>query len=581
MKNRWISKTASTRQERRGSMGSMGCDDISSKDSYCLSPNAGVCVNGIPDWENPMEATLTSIPNNETSPPMWKAKIPSDTNTRRRNSLSNNSPVKLPVSPQKHTMTQNPTNFARMVIECDDKFNQSDGELTFDESLAHDENFGHVQHNYHIPREVTKEKKIPSFQSPPQIPTRTASMRSSSIRSHPSISTSSNSIPVSPGMSLEEEEMRQLEIAMERSLQDLNSCASYGNGSLLSERSYTNTVGSRYTAGGRNKISDSGSANSMSGAGCHLGMVSSSSFRNNNHSAPTKSSSQNRIDALHAIVEENEASSRSIRFSNHHHHRPNYQNEQEQSHSYLDEQYSINGYRSPNQIPRTKIDPNLAAARIRELEREKEMLEMVLKDNSIISTEEQHEIHFQPPPITVRPTLSSNRSINSMNTNELLYQPSRNPTKKSSSFRSTDVPSAGCHLQMYAARSQSSRHLNGSDNNSSTSLTYNINNNINNNNNNNHNNNHNSHSNASSSSSSNSKLVWKRGPNGAWGRFLDDGIDYSSHHNNSNDAVPNNNNNNISSRKSGNDQYYHHHHHDDDDEDAQIAEALRRSMQQM
>lgn len=545
---KWISKsTATSRQERRGSMGSMGCDDLSSKDSFCLSPNAAECVHGIPQWENPMESMLSSVSNMETSPSMWKGKPPVD--TRRRNSLNNNSSnvVKHPISPQKQVKTQNPAYFAKMVIECDndDKFNQSDGELTFDESLAHNDDYGSVHQNYHVSKDVMNQKermRPPTFQSPTQTPSRTTSMRSTSGQSHPSTSTHSSSIPISPGMSLEEEEMRQLEIAMERSLQDYNSCASYGNGSLVSERS------ARFSGGGRNKTAESGGS-SMIGAGCHLSMVSSS-FRSNN--VPTKSSSQNRIDALHAIVEENEASNRSMNHLNYHHH------SQQPQRQYQDDHYSRGDYRSPNQVP--NIDPNLAAARIEELEREKQMLEMVLKQSSNMHMD-TNEIHFQPPSMSNRPTLASNRSINSMNTSELI----RRPPVKSASVRSTDV-SAGCHLQMYAARAQSTRQLLNSDStgggDSNNSLTYA--------------NKNNNNSNGSTASVNTAKMVWKRGPNGAWGRFVDDGIDYSNvnHHN---DVISsggggggNNNMNHNNSTEA-----------EIDDEDAQIAEALRRSMQQM
>jgi hypothetical protein len=535
-------------------MGSMGCDDLSSKDSYCLSPNAGGCVNGIPDWENPMEATLT-VPKNETSPPMWKAKPPID--TRRRKSLNNSSSdvVKHPVSPQKHVQALNPAYFSKMVIECDsdDKFNHSDGELTFDESLAQDENFGRNQPNYQIPKEVmNREKKPPMFQSPTQIPPRTTSMRSNSGLSHPSMSTSSSSIPVSPGMSLEEEEMRQLEIAMERSLQDYNSCTSNGNGSLTSERSYSNNIASRYS----HRNIDSGNGGNI-GAGCHLSMVSS--FRNN-HTSPSKLSSQNRMDGLHAIVEENEASNRSfghLNFQDHRHYpqqTPNRSN-----------QYNSGEFRSAN-INKNVIDPQIAAERLRELEREKEILEMVLKQSSDMRMADvnNNEIHFQPPPTSVRPTLRSNRSINSMNTSELMI-PRRNPVTKSASVRPTDV-SAGCHLQMYAARAQSSRQLLNNDSSSGHSLNYA--------------NNNNSQSNASTSSSNNTtKMIWKRGPNGAWGRFVDDGIDYSSNNNSSN----NHSTNDVGVATNNNNHHYQNHNPgvSVDDEEAQIAEALRRSMEQM
>ena len=469
-----------------------------------------------------MEASIVFSPNFETqSPPMMKTKSPSNS-IPRSNPVNNNSVVKPPVSP---TKAQHSNYLSRMVIECDQKFNSSDGDLTFDESLAHeDNNYGSTQRNYHIPKDVgQKEMKAqPTFQSPPQVPSRTSSMQS-----YRSQSTSSNSIPVSPGMSLEEEEMRQLELAMERSLQDYNSCASNGNGSIVSERSYSNTIGSRYSSSGGRNRNLSSEGNNMTGAGCHLSMVPSS-HRGNHTKSPSQT--HHRVDGLHAIVEELEASNRSMSYMGN------------QSQSYRDDQFS-----------KINIDPNLAIARIRELEREKALLEKCLQQNSnrpVVDT----EIHFQPPSnMPVRPSIASQHSINSMNTNEIFVR--RNPVKSASVRVNDAVPSAGCHLQMYAARSQSTRHLN--DSSSGKSLNdYHYSSNTNNNNNN---------SSQSTNNTTDTKMVWKRGPNGAWGRFLDDGIDYNSSSNN-------NNSNNHSGQL---------HVAVEDDEDAQIAEALRRSLQQM
>jgi hypothetical protein len=144
-----------------------------------------------------------------------------------------------------------------------------------------------------------------------------------------------------------------------------------------------------------------------------------------------------------------------------------------------------------------------------------------------IHTEER----YHSPHASVRPRVAAQVSCStlSMGTCDINTR-KRNPLRRTSSDRSRDLDGAGCHLQMMSSRNRSFDHqFEDSQPQLPPALV-------------------------DSSGSESENMVWKRGPNGAWGRFPDDSKSVSTA-----EGLT----------------------FDENDEDAQLAEALRRSLQQM
>jgi hypothetical protein len=465
--------------------------------------------NGIPDWENPTNTAMELKSTNKILSPSKKKGVAPATMMKQDASL-----MASPSKVVKSTMLPNPymnihsrsPRIESMVIECDDQSLLSTGEITFDESVHHDEQYIRTQQQNYLSLSAAnmhdgfRNQNRQSPYDPPQSggsPSFRGQNAQTHHQHHQSTTHQEQAVPVSPALSLEDEEARQLELALERSLQDYGSVMSTERESVLSMADRSRT--SMSTISRRPMESQD-----LGAAGCHLSMMSSSSsYRSNAPPAtdPGKGFVWKRdgklwrkvpigSDSLHAIAEENEAAyQRPLQY------RSNDQGE--------DSVYSFDGSRSGNRRHVENsfsydIDPDVAAARLRELEQEKELLELAMQrslngEESRLSTR-----------MSIRPRIAEQSSC---------HAPHR-----ASSSRSREMESAGCHLQMQSARLRHEHLLTPSMQSEGASLN----------------------------------MVWKRGPNGAWGRFPE---------------------NDTASAVSGRSL--------EDDEDAQVAEALRRSLQQM
>jgi hypothetical protein len=497
-------KAAPQRHGRSGSI-DMAKSDCSIRDMPTKLTD-GVGINGIPDWENPTNTSLEmKAPNIILSPSNKKELTPSPTVKQDVPLMASPSkgvrPAMLP-NPYMNMHSKSPR-FESMVIECDDQSLFSTGDITFDESVNHDEHYIRTQEqNYHSLSNVHgRNQTRQSPYNPPQVGG-SPSVRGPNTQTHnyhsQSTSHQEQAIPVSPALSLEDEEIRQLELALERSLHDY--------GSVMSSDREDRSRMSMSTMSQRHLESQD-----LGAAGCHLSMMSSTSSHRGSASPGTDPGHGfvwkrdgklwRRVpigsDNLHAIAEENEAAfQRSIHYLSH---------DQVEGGEYPD-----------NNSFSYDIDPGVAAARLRELEREKEMLELAMKRSMNV---EESRLSSR---MSIRPHVAAQSSCSSLRPSaESDRLPrTRNVPQRASSSRSRDMESAGCHLQMQSVRLRNEQLLAPSMHSESSGASLN--------------------------------MVWKRGPNGAWGRFPD---------------------NDMASATSGRSL--------ENDEDAQVAEALRRSLQQM
>ena len=495
-------------------------------------------INGIPNWENPTNTAIDVKPNILLSPSAKKETSPmskQDVSPLVTSPSAVLKPMTLP-TPYLNNPHSKTNRLESMVIECDEQSQFSTGDITFDESVNHDEQYiRSQQQNYHTLSAANLHGGFHhnpvrhSPYDPPHLVGGSPSFRgqtATTSKEHHRHSThqQQQAVPVSPALSLEDEEMRQLELALERSLQDYGSVMSSERESLMSTAD-------------RSRMSTSSSpreSHDLGMAGCHLSMMAQ---QHRGLQEPGTDPGKGFVwkrdgklwrrvpvssDSLHAIDEENEI----------------YRNRQYQDHSSsgvedhpYEECRSGNRYHDnfayhgdgghPASSTLSNIDPEVAAARLRELEREKEMLELAMKRSMNM---EENRLSGR---MSIRPRIASQASCSALRptveggggSDRVLS--SRNAPRRALSSRSRDMDAAGCHLQM-----QSMRLRKGDDHLPASSMH-------------------------SIESEGSVNMVWKRGPNGAWGRFPEG----PEPHHTTEEAL--------------------------DDEDAQVAEALRRSLQQM
>jgi hypothetical protein len=520
-------------------------------------------VNGIPDWENPMESKATSVP--ESPSPKKNASqhrmsrgSPTRTNSvhlgRSERQVSSSGGKTALEASTYHVSTPN---FENMVIECESD-DSSCGDITYDESVANDEEFQRAQYNFQVNNNASRANRS-HLQNYNRTPSRMPRRNATAIRISPPTCTQFISSEgrvhdgPPPDASVEDEERRLIELAMERSLQDSASShlGSNSNASLMSmsrqsvqsEASYRSRQSNNSY---RSRPSDLGSA------GCHLTMLSGRTTSPRGEppgeggpgfiwkregkkwmKIPVDSPG---ADGLHAIREMDESfMNESMNFGDERHGYSSRretdprsddvleQMEKEMLEEAMQRSMSLANY-SPiksggalgisdgSPLQNVSIDPEAALARLRALEEEKAILQAVLTRSS----SDDHSSHCG----RISSSGSSRRSHGFARTNST-------DTMRSSD---SDLSGAGCHLAMVGARRYHQDNSNGTGRSRVMTRTRS----------------------SDSIDSNGQKLVWRRGPNNAWGRFPED-ADYG-------------------------DQPIQ---HDDDDEESLVAEALARSMREM
>lgn len=516
-------------------------------------------VNGLPDFENPLEARPSTGNGQERTHVAASVSLVSS----NRDRLAPRKPQRLPsarlddrnVTTTLQTLVASAhkipdcketehkempscyeqdahKNFENMIIECDD--DGSEGELTYDGSIMHDEGYWRnqsqqrQQENMKQPQVVSPSRKTrPSYLT--SIPTREHSLSRTRTNSRTSHIVQTDR---AGQLSIEEEEQLLIELAMERSLQD-----SY-SGSMSISDSHGSSVSGRGSFRSRTSAGSTMSAcNNLGSAGCHLAMLGENgNGRLHNHSTlegsnravvnnsiwkrdgkkwqkiPINGSHHHHAGhacasgdlGLHAIKEvENENLNDSYHHSQHRRHFMEDLNQQrvnEAMNRSLTAQLNRssgnwstaeNSFAEEEELDRTAT----LARRLQELEQEKAMIERALEGNDRLRTTpgrskstDTFQLLDNRPSIERRGsfkakprTVSSSSSDMTMNSRDSAER-SLNPA--------ASLSTAGCHLAMIASR----HHGNGS------SSSYNRNN-------------------------KQPKLVWKKGPNNAWGRFPDDGND--------------------------------------------------------
>ena len=465
--------------------------------------------------------------------------------------------------------------FENMIIECD--HDTSDDELTYDGSIMHDEGYwrnqyhqqqqlqqrqnprGRQESNHpHQPRMVSPQRNTPPLTALKQTGEKALSRaRNKGIRSS-SGSNSSNNIncqclqldSINRPLSIDEEEELLIELAMERSLQDSYSGSMSVSDSLMSSASGRGSYRSRTSSGG-----GMSSSSNLGSAGCHLAMLSShgsgqhykhpsqevsncvtaNNFiwkrdgkkwqkipvhghhdHHHHHAGPSSGSGDL---GLHAIKEvENENLNDSHHQSQHKRHDVNtehdeldyfdfhQQNVEEAMHRSLTAQLNRsagNWSLAENSFADEEESDRKAmlARRLQELEQEKAIIELAmhkdnqpraspgrvgssrrlldssqLRENRASQSRDSRATLERRAAFQARPRTVSNNSLD-------MTLSSRGSAVLSSSGTES-LSAAGCHLAMIASRY--------GDNSSCA---------------------------GSSCNSKQQKLVWKRGPNNAWGRF--------------------------------------------------------------
>lgn len=553
-------------------------------------------VNGIPDWENPMasaasiDASMTSLSlvnsesyvkdvnspskslqkqSNATTKKIVRQVSPKSSSpptrenlicaSRNKSSESLNRPL-AHVTPKEYDDYEEydgVPNFENMVIECDSS-NSSFGELTIDESVLFDEEYLRQNRTPSLSSARAIRSKLNNYGKGTARATRRpapVNRASSYPQQAPENPRRISVEPGSPSRSIEDEEQRLIEMAMERSLQDV----SYNGSTMSISRKSTTSEISRQSRTSIAPATQRPSNSSFGSSGCHLSMVGnrSSSGRSNVPSmgGPPSEAGPNFVwkreekkwlkipvsncmshDALHAIEEEmaenchqpsNGRSSRRLKSGADNKEDTRLERmEQNMLEEAMRQSMSSLDYHPPRQslhdsfVRSTntilalsddddgddfnhadEIDQAAALRRLRELEEEKILLERaVLRRGSSSGGMPNRHKSFR-----CNRTPDMNNNTNNNVTSESRKQKGLD---RSVSARSSD------HYEYKPS---------GGDNKLSLGADEDL------------------------SSSQGLKLVWKRGPNGAWGRFPED----------------DGNESNL------------------EGEDRLVAEALRRSMEEM
>jgi hypothetical protein len=512
----------------------------------------------VPARRNPERTTSAST--DYTSSPR---RVPARQNPERTTSAPTDCRPKhvFPVAHEDDYYGNSP-NLENMLIECDFS-DSSGGDITYDATVARDEEFFRSNRNYKPYPQTARNTTSVARVHKSHVESYSKSPTKSCIRPTPHV------IPDDDARSADKEEQRLIELAMERSLQDsssrMGSVTSTSRKSATSERSFQ----SRTSTGSYRSCSES----NLGSAGCHLSMIGrrtsqnrglSQTVRDGYRGGPPGDAGPNfvwkregkrwlKIPKDHLTSKSLQAIEEDMNESFHHSRRRlilegNMSEEEKLEHmeqqmieeamqrslSSCQQESSPSSHRmqeslasSMNSILQMSdcgssdgsidIDPVSAIARLRELEEEKAMLQLAMQRS-------MDGRGAQPNRELPRSLKPSSRSLAS-NSN---YQgrSSRSLSFRSNESQKTELSGAGCHLAMIGRRSGQSYDAADNDLNRGVGRALS----------------------EDSRNSQGQNLVWKRGPNSRWGRFPDD----------DNDAEPN-----VA------------------DEDELVAEALKRSLQDM
>lgn len=530
-------------------------------------------ANGVPKWENPVKEN-----GGPGSPVKVSSSTPPTKSSSGRSSQERQSSVGkgskhsalaghisrggsqrpnhrpeplLPASERIKYNAEETQDFENMVIQYDDTDSEgSFGDITYDESVVNDEAFHRTSHNYrrnpssaNAPRQRSHLHHYQS--SPPRAP-----------RRHPSVRDRSNIIPPDDrryaenrtGLdNMEDAEQRLVDIAMERSMQELN--FSPQNSPTRSSRNYQ-------------------SKTDLGGAGCHLSMIGAHRVQNNSNGPPSEAGPNfiwkregkkwlkipiNSADNLGSIHEDEADLSQMRQMRNYPDSTETQRLEQlekkmleEAMHRSMSDfgnmssnDFGNNDYgrssggvghnsfgslhqisedldgppsvtdmsvstagRSGGAAPVPEIDPELARLRLSQLEQEKKLLERAM----------QRSTH-------------SDASVGSSRGGRARPDFNRSYSMRSTGTQESGLTGAGCHLAMIG-RSSRTISSNGSseEGGERPGITR---------------------------DRHGRKLVWKRGPNNRWGRFPEGDDDVGANHNQGSN---------------------------NEDEDRLVAEALQRSL---